>query len=649
VSEFLGWTPDVLARLHALRGWTPAALDSLNVTYNGASGTVGIPITDATGDDLGELTYQPDPSRRPNGGPKMRAPSGVPRQLFPPPESIGSDVGSVLLLEGEGDPITAASYGYAAVGVPGTNGWRDEYAARFAGRRWTVYVVFDCDDVGRAAARAIVRSLIALGVDARLVGLDATRDDGYDLTDFLTEHGRDEFDALLDETPFVSLADLELIDGLFPPAAYQPVEDSQPWHAQTWAEFRDATPPAFTWLIDELLPAGALAFVAGPPKKGKTWIGLLLSLVVASGRPLLDTYTVPEAQAVLYAALEGSATGLRARIGALSRGLELDPDGDDLARLHVLYRPRPFNLADLADATWLADESDQLDARLVVVDVLRAAARFQENSAEDFARIRAGLDPLLAAGRTVLLLHHFGKASDTLRERSPGERMAGTGAMYGALDVGYLIAQSSDGATRMRVDVEARDFAAPDALAIQLTGNGSGPHGGFTYTDTVTVRPDTGDVVADVLAYFDANPSWITGDDLARELNIDRKATLEPALLEDDSDRPARKDGSPWRRIKPGLGIVRLEAGHGIEGIRGNALPYGSDAMYDALLESRASENEINEKPGSGRANPVSVPLPKGRGGRDNTGSLTNPGDSQNGIHDDELRAVPDDDEDDTF
>ena len=65
--------------------------------------------------------------------------------------------------------------------------------------------------------------------------------------------------------------------------------------------------------------------------------------------------------------------------------------------------------------------------------------------------------------------------------------MAGTGAMYGALDVGFLITRSESGARRMRVEVEARDFAAPDALGVVIDGTGSGEHGGFTYTDTATL------------------------------------------------------------------------------------------------------------------------------------------------------------------
>ena len=100
-----------------------------------------------------------------------------------------------------------------------------------------------------------------------------------------------------------------------------------PWRSQPWPEFRDGAGDEHSWLVQGLLPAGMLAFVAGPPKKGKTWLGLALALALATGRPLFGVYSVPEPRNVLYVALEGSRVGIRSRIGALARGLELDPDG----------------------------------------------------------------------------------------------------------------------------------------------------------------------------------------------------------------------------------------------------------------------------------------------------------------------------------
>jgi hypothetical protein len=322
-----------------------------------------------------------------------------------------------------------------------------------------------------------------------------------------------------------------------------------PWHAQPWSAFRDETSNEHRWLFRGLLPTGMLAFVAGPPKKGKTWLGLGLALGLATGRALFGAYDVPEPRDVLYVALEGSRVGLRARIGALTRGLELDPDGDDLSRLTMLYRPRPFDLADVGTAGWLREEAERLDAALVVVDVLRAAARYEENAAKDFARVRDGLEPLLAADRTVALLHHFGKLTETQKERSPGERMAGTGAMYGALDVGLLITRSESGARRLRVEIEARDFAAPDALGIVIGGTGSGEHGGFIYADAATLQTDETaaeerDLVREVEEWF-ANKAGRDGRQLWP--TVGELASKKTGISANKDDLRATLEGSPDR------------------------------------------------------------------------------------------------------
>jgi hypothetical protein len=122
----------------------------------------------------------------------MWQPAGVPRQLFPPPELLPAETTDVLIVEGEPDAIAAWSAGLIAVGVPGTAGWHPGDAGRFRGPRWTVYVIYDCDDVGRRAGAEVAATLAELAVDVRLIDLDPGRTDGYDLTDYLLERGPDE-------------------------------------------------------------------------------------------------------------------------------------------------------------------------------------------------------------------------------------------------------------------------------------------------------------------------------------------------------------------------------------------------------------------------------------------------------------------------
>jgi hypothetical protein len=71
--------------------------------------------------------------------------------------------------------------------VPGVATWKEGWAERFE-RFERVYVCFDCDEKGREAAAIRVQQL-AKHTHASIVDLDPQRDDGYDLTDFLLEHG----------------------------------------------------------------------------------------------------------------------------------------------------------------------------------------------------------------------------------------------------------------------------------------------------------------------------------------------------------------------------------------------------------------------------------------------------------------------------
>jgi hypothetical protein len=266
-----------------------------------------------------------------------------------------------------------------------------------------------------------------------------------------------------------------------PPAEF-PVE--------TWHEFSAKAGEHVPTLVEGLWPEDALGFIAAPPKKGKTWIALALGISIATGRPYLGRFRIPEPHPVLYVALEGHRAALRSRVGAISRGLGLDPDGADLDRLSWSYKPRGINIADAEWARALRRAAEQLGAKLIVVDVLRAAARMKENPSEEFLMLRHNLLPVMHDGCSVALLHHFGKLTEITKERSPGERMSGSGAMYGAMDIGLFITGSENGAKNLRLEIESRDLATPERLGVHLRGEGTGEHGGWTYNDRLTFDCD---------------------------------------------------------------------------------------------------------------------------------------------------------------
>lgn len=313
--------------------------------------------------------------------------------------------------------------------------------------------------------------------------------------------------------------------------------------AQTWAEFeRDAT-ERVPMLVDELWPEGGLGFIGAAPKKGKTWVGLDLAISVATGTSFLGAFDVPTAQPVILLALEGHKAAIRGRIGALTRGRKLDPGthAADLANLHVLYKPAGINLTDAGWTRAIHDLARSVDARLIVVDVLRAAAVLKENSNDEFRDLVRTLQPITTSGCAIALLHHFSKLTEVSKERTAGERMAGAGAMYGAFDVGVFIVNSETGARFLELEFETRDLVSPPKTKVFLEGRTSGPNGGFTFNDAATWTetdhdpgaPEKPGNAAVVKAWLEQQPSrQATEKDLAAALGLTQR-TLRRRRVED--------------------------------------------------------------------------------------------------------------------
>ena len=237
----------------------------------------------------------------------------------------------------------------------------------------------------------------------------------------------------LDEFNAIPSFGYELAEDLAPSNGAAP--NLPPIPLETWLEFASKAEEHIPCIVEGLWPEGALGFVGSAPKKGKTWLALSLALSVATGRHFLNIYPVSRPRKVLYLALEGHRASIKTRVGCLARGIAQDPDLE-IPNLQFTYKPRGLNIADPVWSQHVIDAANSIQAELVIVDVLRAAALIKENAQEDFAALRSNLAELLEDGRSLAFLHHFTKTSETSKERTPGERMSGSGAMYGALDIG---------------------------------------------------------------------------------------------------------------------------------------------------------------------------------------------------------------------
>lgn len=161
--------------------------------------------------------------------------------------------------------------------------------------------------------------------------------------------------------------------------------------------------PEPVWVVDGLLPVG-FAILAGPPKKGKSWLALELAEAVCSGGTFIDRKA--RKGKTLYVALEDSPRRIQDRLnkqGWSKAALE------NVDFLFAADFRRMFNGKDAS--TLFAAFVEQSDYLLVVVDTVGRA--FTIKDWNDGAQITAALSPLqevaAAAGKLILGIDHHGK------------------------------------------------------------------------------------------------------------------------------------------------------------------------------------------------------------------------------------------------
>lgn len=189
------------------KGWSLGTLYDLGVTVEDALRPYVFQLEDADGKPCGIVRYSPN-----GADPKMKADPGTVRELWPRPETVGGDV--LYVVEGEPDSLSMAEIGLQAVALPGSGKYRAEWSRRLAAGRRLVALICDCDGVGRVRMRREAEKIARLGVEARVIELDAARDDGYDVGDLLAEQG-----------PDVARVAIESLTDAAEPWAPEPVSD----------------------------------------------------------------------------------------------------------------------------------------------------------------------------------------------------------------------------------------------------------------------------------------------------------------------------------------------------------------------------------------------------------------------------------------
>lgn len=187
--------------------------------------------------------------------------------------------------------------------------------------------------------------------------------------------------------------------------------------------------------------AEGCSLLAGAPKLGKSWMVLDMAIAKATGGRCLGSVETPEAEDVLYLALEDNFRRLQSRMD----------------RLMLVGTPWPERLT--FSTSWPRANEGGLDKirewarerdkpRLVVIDVLtafRPPVSPKDNAyTADYNAVKVMTELAAALGVAIVIVHHTRKSRDQV---DPFDRVSGTLGLSGAADSALILDRDGQGVT----------------------------------------------------------------------------------------------------------------------------------------------------------------------------------------------------------
>jgi hypothetical protein len=197
-------------------------------------------------------------------------------------------------------------------------------------------------------------------------------------------------------------------------------------------------------LIDGLLRAGVVSWLAGPPRVYKSFIMMEMAVSLAAGVAALGgTFHVERPRVVVYLQEEGSRRDVRRRLRAIIRGKGLLPAN---------VEP---NLLIITNEHWRLDDDEQVNKLVnevvipyqpaaIFADPYRNLHHTNENDAGEQMQLMERLLFLRDEfGTSYNVVHHFGKENLVGKTPREGDELRGSSVLWAATAGGILVYPTS--------------------------------------------------------------------------------------------------------------------------------------------------------------------------------------------------------------
>lgn len=295
--------------------------------------------------------------------------------------------------------------------------------------------------------------------------------------------------------------------------------------------------PAQRWLIRDVWTWRARGVLGGEPKLGKTWLGLDISISVASGTPCLGHYEVEEPGRALIYLAEDDEPDVRCRIEAICVHRGLDVNNLDL---HVITVP-VLRLDRRTDQQRLVATLEHFRPRLLLLDPLVRIHRLDENDARDISGLLGFLTELGRHFETAIALtHHTSKKS----RKRPGQALRGSSDLYAwGKSYAFLSAQRDC----LLLTLEHRSAPAPKPVRVALVSRPDGTATHFEVLPGQGPRADNQEpsLSERVLELLRSASKPLLRRELRERLRINNKQ-LGDVLVKLERARQIRREPKGW-------------------------------------------------------------------------------------------------------